>query len=944
MTTATSASDPFSPRSSVGSGTHSTDSSCLPRRRIRCSKAQIAVGDCRYESASDALLAYLRQFEEIDQIGLEKGSTPGINDDVKTPMASLACTSNGNGLIKEAVEVCRTSSVDAGARKPGVIDPTAKGASADVMIAPPKLVGRGLAGSGLVLGTNGIAVAGTREDVEDLLTSKVTPQLQEEVTDTLREVKLRRLLKRAALKSKSQTKTGLQQEVEAALIRSAELLEKVTREDIPSTKQVTTDLNNVTSSNSSTLNTELEALLLGNMSLLEDAGVMGEDTEVRSVASLPITSHKSGHTYSYHTSRPSRSRQRQTLANCTTDSLSQSERCVPVSYPAPSCLSRAHRASSIDSLLPPPSASLNSTLQLLLNPKDYASKRDTALISPESSDSLPSNQSDPTDLLRQIRSRSVPPGSVTGRRNHHAHRDFKTDLASVEPTILPDSFAAAPDWVHELDESVRKSVPSWVGEIEPSEMSDSVWIHEALLNDENNKRPMPAAAHSKVPSWIGQAEDPDSNDMNDSQLLDTSQPALIPMMSTPIKPMDTGNNREWNLEIQKDNITAGRNSPTSNNITSLSNDSRPGLNFSDLNTSHARTQNNKSNHLNTNNISSSCSNGKHVSFTDKTTEFHEKPSSLLPLSSTISSPSSSLLRKVKTTTSSSHLSNSRSSSSNKQNMSSPAPSKVLDSEYNGEAFLRNSILPQTARLKKSMDTFAASSENLRRRSASSSASSEASGASGASTGNRCSSLDTVALLTGYTLTRSQRQQVLSGDGSMTGAGGSGRGLDQESSSDGLDGDRPWERLVNTIKAPVPVGADSSGNETSNGHVSQQHLESTLSGGKQPGSMEALKNMLFKLQAEETSTQDDSDRRGEEAFNSSLQNVSNSSMAVIPALENYDFKQEPGGHSLEKALVHLNRLKRLVKTTPTSASSASAGSEGDLKPESPTANGVSNDIR
>lgn len=41
---------------------------------------------------------------------------------------------------------------------------------------------------------------------------KVSPELKEEVTDTLREVKLRHLLKKAAMKSQKQTKTGLQQE------------------------------------------------------------------------------------------------------------------------------------------------------------------------------------------------------------------------------------------------------------------------------------------------------------------------------------------------------------------------------------------------------------------------------------------------------------------------------------------------------------------------------------------------------------------------------------------------------------------------------------------------------------------------------------------------------------------------------------------------------------
>ena len=58
--------------------------------------------------------------------------------------------------------------------------------------------------------------------VHALFVHQVSPQIQEEVTDTLREVKLRRLLKQAALKSKNQTKTGLQQEGENAREREKE--------------------------------------------------------------------------------------------------------------------------------------------------------------------------------------------------------------------------------------------------------------------------------------------------------------------------------------------------------------------------------------------------------------------------------------------------------------------------------------------------------------------------------------------------------------------------------------------------------------------------------------------------------------------------------------------------------------------------------------------------
>lgn len=885
--TSASAGDPFSPRSSVGSA--STDSSCLPRRRIRCSKSQIAVGDCRYESASDALLDYLKQFEEA--------GVGNKDEQAVTTPRSTAASLCSNGLVNGTVSVGLTAASEA--RKD-------KRPNGDCKVPlHRKVMGKGLAGSGLVLGSHGIAVVGAREDVEDLLTSKVSPQLQEEVTDTLREVKLRRLLKQAALKSKNQTKTGLQQEVEAALIRSAELLEKVTKEDIFSSQSSpAVETSSVVSPNSSTLNLELEALVLGNTTLLEESVPLGRgvgDKEEELPGSLTSSPRRSGHTYSYHTCRPSRTRQR---SDQDASLLGSTSRFAPVSYTARSRTIRRPRASSVDSLLPAQNTSLNTTLQILLNPKDSDSKQEV-LCSPRSSDSVPSNQSDPTDLLRHIRSRSMSPGVVlTSNRSRRGQVSFRA--ASV-PGLLPGTELEGPDWVGQLDDSVSKSVPSWVGEINSSQVSDSVWLHNALLQDENNKRPaVMNTKSSKVPSWVGQAEESDIND--EEELSDMSRPALVPLMSTPIKPIGTSGNAEWTLNAMKDiTVTADNYSSLNHADADVVNDPRPVLNFPDLKPSVPRSPNNSTTYSNNNTSSASI---KHVTFTDE-------PSNLL-----MSPPTQSGAIKSQTVRSSSPHINMKSS---RLEMSAPAVSRVLDSDYNGEAVLRNSILPQTARLRRSMDTFAASSENLRRRSASSSGSSEGSGGGAAShVTTRCSSLDTVALLTGKPLTRSQRQ-VLNGDaGAAAGDDAAGRGLDLESSSDGLDGDRPWERMVNTLKAPVPVGRENNHIEPSNTQHSHQPLENMLSGGRQPGSMEALKNMLFKLQAEETSTQDGSGRRGED-LSTSGQNRTEASIAVIPALENYDFKQEPGGHSLEKALVHLNRLKKLVKTTPSTSSSV-AGSE------------------
>ena len=169
MTAATSASDPFSPRSSVGSG--STDSSCLPRRRIRCGKTQIAVGECRYESASDALVAYLKQFEEAGGDGATTDHTDLAVLARSGSKPAMVASSTPNGRVSGDVLLLPKPPLPgmaAGVRQEQVASSDRKAAG------PGRLVGKGLAGSGLVLGSHGITVAGTREDVEDLLTSKVS--------------------------------------------------------------------------------------------------------------------------------------------------------------------------------------------------------------------------------------------------------------------------------------------------------------------------------------------------------------------------------------------------------------------------------------------------------------------------------------------------------------------------------------------------------------------------------------------------------------------------------------------------------------------------------------------------------------------------------------------------------------------------------------------------
>ncbi|ESP05457.1 hypothetical protein LOTGIDRAFT_228034 [Lottia gigantea] len=116
----------------------------------------------------------------------------------------------------------------------------------------------------------------------------------------------------------------------------------------------------------------------------------------------------------------------------------------------------------------------------------------------------------------------------------------------------------------------------------------------------------------------------------------------------------------------------------------------------------------------------------------------------------------------------------------------------------------------------------------------------------------------------------------------------------------LDGDRPWENSP-LLKDPVHVDSMSPVPFETSNKISKSP---TLSGGQQPGSLEALKKMLFKLQAESNTVQSDS--------YTSQNDINPADTLDMPALKGYNFESEPGGHSLEKALVHLSRLKSLVE--------------------------------
>ncbi|OPL32699.1 hypothetical protein AM593_09009, partial [Mytilus galloprovincialis] len=99
----------------------------------------------------------------------------------------------------------------------------------------------------------------------------------------------------------------------------------------------------------------------------------------------------------------------------------------------------------------------------------------------------------------------------------------------------------------------------------------------------------------------------------------------------------------------------------------------------------------------------------------------------------------------------------------------------------------------------------------------------------------------------------------------------------------LDGDRPWEKQV-AFKSPVYVDEDTSDSDVK---------APTYTGRHQPGSLETLKNMLYKLQSEESTGS-----RAEKLLAAQEQlNLSNEELE--DALRDYNFDDEPGGKSLKK---------------------------------------------
>nr|XP_006136978.1 lung adenoma susceptibility protein 2 isoform X1 [Pelodiscus sinensis] len=134
----------------------------------------------------------------------------------------------------------------------------------------------------------------------------------------------------------------------------------------------------------------------------------------------------------------------------------------------------------------------------------------------------------------------------------------------------------------------------------------------------------------------------------------------------------------------------------------------------------------------------------------------------------------------------------------------------------------------------------------------------------------------------------------------------------------LEGERSWENVPVAFKPPVPVQCDEVENtlQSPKAHIVNEFLEdclnhdsqeNTFSGGNHHGPVEALKLMLFNLQAvHESFNQNKTAEQNDE-----LKKVSEEAVAELKLCDN---DMIPITKSLRRALHHLSRLKGLVEDT------------------------------
>ncbi|KYO28918.1 lung adenoma susceptibility protein 2 [Alligator mississippiensis] len=150
----------------------------------------------------------------------------------------------------------------------------------------------------------------------------------------------------------------------------------------------------------------------------------------------------------------------------------------------------------------------------------------------------------------------------------------------------------------------------------------------------------------------------------------------------------------------------------------------------------------------------------------------------------------------------------------------------------------------------------------------------------------------------------------------------------------LEAERSWENVPIAFKPPVPVQCEEEENalQSPKANIVNEFLEdclnnanqeNTFSGGNHHGPVEALKLMLFNLQAvHESFKQTETTERKEELFKLSEEAVSE--------LKLNDNDVIPVTKSLQKALHHLSRLKSLVDDN--SSKDQDNDHQGDKKKE------------
>lgn len=139
--------------------------------------------------------------------------------------------------------------------------------------------------------------------------------------------------------------------------------------------------------------------------------------------------------------------------------------------------------------------------------------------------------------------------------------------------------------------------------------------------------------------------------------------------------------------------------------------------------------------------------------------------------------------------------------------------------------------------------------------------------------------------------------------------------DSPCSLDKLEAERSWDNIPVPFKSPVPVNSEHSPPQSSRAkcvnHVFEDFLNDddqscTLSGGKHHGPVEALKQMLFNLQAVQESFNQNKSTEPEEE----IKQISEEDFSTLQLKES----MIPITKSLQKALHHLSRLRDLVDDT------------------------------